>query len=517
MAEHVTMVQSVIHAEVLNSFLDNYASDMKLPPEHWSNGDALTLYVPVLSHAKRLLMGFAIRDGAGDDLPILSREESAQVAALDLQTLLKEKAIGKVAALEDADRAAKIRVLLAAIVFQNPHRLSVRIDPEWKKASLRIDRGLSEEDLRNWIATEVNLVMPQSADVILTKLEDALNGLKTERTDPQPPIFTPEVRPDGLRFFPTVRSMLLHGAQDLMKAVVQAESAASGGRKRLALLRDPAAMGEAMAGALAELDALENLLKQQPSNDKSAVAELARHFDRYTVYAIVTIRLGVPFLARSEEIVPLLRSERRPRLGKRQGITRLLRTYHDYPLAAKDALGVHAELVVSAPELLFGAPQVGQTRDGQTTNWKLRPDVFGDRLAMPGRRIHLYSSRRPEETSAREPTEDIRTHIYARVRIKMIRPVIFGYLCAAAAFALSAVTIAWVTAYDLIKGSSVSSLDAYVTVGGLAVTFALLLTGVRHPNRIAHQKIWWARYVIAGSAVLTIGALAAYAIARAPI
>jgi hypothetical protein len=57
--------------------------------------------------------------------------------------------------------------------------------------------------------------------------------------------------------------------------------------------------------------------------------------------------------------VPLLRSELRPRLGKRQGITRLLRTYHDYPLAAKGALGVHAELVVSAPELLFGLPQVG--------------------------------------------------------------------------------------------------------------------------------------------------------------
>lgn len=523
LAEHYASVQGAISAELVNGFLSKYGQGFKLPMDLRKDGEELTLVVPAESQPKRLMLAFSVRDEGGRALPLLPREIGAHVAALDLQTVLYEKA-SITPAKADRDQIARVRLLLAAIAFQNPHRLAIRIGKEWRRHKIRRwktpqfreDYGLRRGDLEAWIRSEAEFTVPGSGEKVLGVLKQLLDELEVERTEPEPDDFSRDVRPDGLRYFPTLRSMILHGVQDLMKVVIQAESAYPDGERRATLVRDADVVVAALEDALKGFPLLDALLAAQPKNDKSAVAELARHFDRWTAYVVRSVRLGVPFIIKTDQIAPLIRSKHWPRLLRPlEKLWLLYRTNHDYPLFAKDALGVHTEIVIPAPELAFGKKVlVGQQRG--KGRLKPRPDVFGHQLAMPGRRIHLYSSRRPEETSLLEPLDDVRTHTYARVRIKMIRPVLFGYACAAALFFLAAMSIAWVTTYVLANGKSIEHMEAYVTLGALAVTFGILLTAVQHPNPIAHQKVWWARYTIAISAVITIGFLAAYAIERAP-
>lgn len=536
LAEHHLTIQGSIGPELVNNFLALYGEDLLIPEKpEVRDGEILSLYIPAASFPKRQLLRFSVRDAKDAALPILSRSEGAPIAAREILALLILSKNIEMEELDDVSRQRALKTLIATVVFQDPHRLAERLQRwESRRDPLRPDAGLEaaedESDLQRWIEQEAEEFLPRSGDDILQAVTPTLERLQElDRAWAWIPV---SARPDGLRYFPTVGALLLHGVQDLLKNVLQFADpwkpeepdggdavAAHGGAaeargepdesgQRAILARRSEALAKEVKRVLAELPILETLLTAQQHD--GATSEFFRSLDRWTAYVVTTIRLKVPFIVKFDQTLPLLRNpedwEQFSWLKKKR---RLFSTHHEYPLALRDALAVHAELVMNDLEIRYDQTEVVEVQGTQRIPVS---DVFGNELRASSRLIHRYSSKRPDPTSESDAGTAARRHLYLRVPIRLVKSIRYGYAAASAAFLATAGYVLGTVVWAFVNDTDIERIEAPVIAGSLAVTLSLWLTAVQHPRPVVYRKLWLARRCFYLSLLITIGALTAYAL-----
>jgi hypothetical protein len=448
-------------------------------------------------------------------LPILSRAETAPLTARDvLAGLLLTRSVPLPELADDISLTLPLTVLLSTLFFQDPHRLADRIE-SW---GARLDpfiphRGLTRWDLRQWIEHEGEEFLPGGGTWIL----DALAADIRQVAAPTGvlPLIPPYARPDGLIYFPTVRGLLLHGAQDLLKNIVQfthpwPETGEDELGPRALLIRNAPELAAAARRTAKQIPLLDKLIANQ--RHSGARAEFYRHLDRWTAYAVLTIRLGSPFLIKFDQTLPLIRTRADyRRLSWFSKKWRLVRTFHEYPLGLRDASEVHAEFRIRNPEIRFGKTKVVEVRGTKRLPVK---EVFGHELRAGSRLIHIYSSKRPDETSPGEAGRTARRHLFVRFKVTLISSVRLGYLFAAVGFLLASSYVGVVFGLATLHDSEIKNPEAPVTVAALSVTLSLWLTAVQHPSPIVYRKLWAARRAFYVSLAVSLVATAAYAVRR---
>jgi hypothetical protein len=511
LAEHQTSIQGLIDVSLLEEFLARRTDVLRLPDVEARNGDPITLFVPAISAPKRLLLNFSARGEGGESLPMLSRAEGSTIVARDLLSRLLRNSVGRVDGLEDLTRAhERLSALITTLVFLNPHRLAERLE-RWphRRHRLRGDRGLDRRDLVEWVRQEGEEFIADGGQLLAGELA---SFLQKERLAGGP---LPErMRPDGLRYFPTLESLLLHGVQDLLKIVVQSEEAWGAGsdelNRRAALMRDMSGIAIRVSDALNGLPLLYELLSRQ--RDHSATVELYRHLDRWTAFAVVDARLGVPFVLKFSQTLPL--TERRKRRWFLKPFVyvrdkfRLFRTFHLYPLAGQDAISVHAEVAVPDPELRL--PRRSAVVRARGRRRRRVHHIFGHELRPTGRLLHRYSSRRPEATKPPTLTPAAAGELFLRVQLKLLRSIRYGYTFAPVAFLMAGAYVSWVVGDALIDHRTVAKPETQLAVGALAATLSLWLTAVQHRRAVVYRKLWLARRLFYLALYLTLIPLALY-------
>ena len=372
LAEHQVTIQANIPAALLQAFLARRGETLGVPSHEVRQGDTVTMLIPAMSAPKRLLLNFTARTQGDKALSMLSRYEGAQVIADDLLSRLifystpaVDAEVARVLRGHEAGlHYLRLRTLIATLVFVNPHRLAARL-VHWKPRLHRLgrNRGLPPDLLGRWVRQEGDEFAPHvygCGQSFGDALADALETYIHEAGGPEHHAIPSSLRPDGLRYFPTLASLLIHGVQDLLKNVVQAEEpwpadhvGPFNARAQVMSAENIHGLIGELVETLSELTTLEKLMDNQ--RDDSANAELYYHLDRWTAFAVTDVQLGVPFVLKFSQTLPL--TERRPRF--RRGLLRwaynrlrLWRTIHLYPLALQDALSVHVEVTVPDPELL---------------------------------------------------------------------------------------------------------------------------------------------------------------------
>lgn len=497
LAEHQLTLQGRIDKALLERFRDQ----TDLPElDEWdiSHGDELTFYLPALSEPKELLIEFSSTDEAGQSLPILTRMDGSQVSAAYVLSALTQGAEGLPEGqdagdpLDDQDIVAAT-MLLTLLAYQNPNALAVRIN-HWPMNHGRLPRRgpLPEDALEDWIFWEGELFRADLGEPLLRELAPLIRGQsggQVELTIPE------ETRQGGLAHFPTVSSLALHSIRDLLRIVIEFApewvEESSDTKTRADLLGDPELLARAVA-ARAEhgLRIIGELWEDGASEE--AKRELFRVLPRWTAYVICTVRLGVPFLVKFKQVLPLS-----ARLSRLKVWLRALSTKLDLPIAFKDAAAVHVEITLRDPELSLGRGIrviSGDEDVGEPS------DYFGTTLEASEQVVQFYSSRRDGERSEQDAPLG---RLYLRVPLRLTLTVWLGYALTAFAMTAAAVYLVVVWWRFLRRGETLE-VEPVATVSALAITISLWLTTVAHRRPIVHRKLvgWRLWFVITLFAML---------------
>jgi hypothetical protein len=542
LAERKVSLVGRIDRRMLADFLALNGKQLNISRGEASRARDVTCYVPVLSHPKRLLLR-ASQTMNGDVLPSVQRYDDSQILARDLLALLiaaqwppsaTHPPVTELADLQEVPR--RLRLLLGSLVLIDPHRLRERIF-KWAKAReaavlFQWNRGLvAERLLLDWISSEGDGVARDFGTVLAAELRPLVRrhlnlsplvdgtepNAGAERPDdddwPWGFCLIPDARPEGLRAFPSVESLLLHGIQDVLKMTLETASPSprNGVRasRRAELALEPLEFAREVRLSLEQTKTLYKVLQNQ--RDDSAVRDFVRHLDRWVSYAVVTVRPGTPFAIDFEDIFEL----RRPG-GVRQPAyvrvwRRLFDTKHHYPLPLKDALSVHVELHSDEPELLLGRRRVfSLTPSGQE---KEVTDLFGHKFEPTRRLVHRYSSKRPAEGAEPESERVAKHRLWLEVRIKL-SGVRGAYIAAATTFALAAGYINYICTRALVDGATSGRVGDALTLGTLATALALWLVTTQYRVPIIDRKLVLARWLLYVAIAVMVGSLSVYGVAR---
>jgi hypothetical protein len=482
------------------------------------------------------LTGHDVLLDADDEEAVQEAREAAEREGATADEIERCVNDAKEAARSERDKKTfPLLLVLATLVFVMPEAIEKRVTA-WDEVRRRasgedhppppVTRPLAGLALEEWIESQADLFLPGLGAPLRQKLAPYLDELLHTRLT-----FEGLSGRDVLTTFGSIPLLLLHGIRDFLKLLYDAtpewldESAAhpraTGVVSREELIEDP----ERLAGDVFDLvvDGLALLeVLHGPNPGSPGAVALSYNLDSWWAYAQVEVELGTSFLIKTSEVLPLstrdftwserLSAHKRPVSWFVPFVLKLeqwARTFYDaahyYPVHLKDAQSVHVEVEVPHPELRM--PRIDEA-DGlrlkalipddlattdQYEETPLEPEfgfAFGTIAEPSDRLFHAYSSRQLHEA----PDRDILNpwlQIYVPLRF---RPsIFFGYTALTISYAVAATFIAVVVIGAMIDGRPPSQLAALVTVGALAVSLSLWMTGASNPEAIVAQKLVVAR------------------------
>jgi hypothetical protein len=512
-----------IDRPLLKEFLNLYGESLRIPPGAGDDAREVTAFVPVLSHPKRLLLRAQQRLN-GEPLPGLQRYDESRILARDLlallyagQTSISDSSLRT--DVQDPRRTSRLRLIVSALLFSDPHRLKERLEKWCEKDPTRrlyFNFGLGDEKtLSAWIKAEGNEFLPGLGDELEKSLasfvQDHIGGGHRSSRDFEIDLLH---RPGGLAYFPTFELLLLHAVQDLAKMLIETESPRLRGQAtvspRAALVANVPDIAKRMLAALHETETLVKLLRTQASDE--AYLDFIRHLDRWVSYAVVTFRPSVPFSITFEDVFPLDKPGGKPLTWWERKRRTLWKTVHHYPLPLKDALSVHVEVVSTETELVAAhCDSIALKPDGSVEKVET---VFGQKFEPNERLLHRYSSKRPAEGVEVAAERGMADRIWLEVRWKLLANVKAGYWSAAATFAVAAVFVAVVAVWSVYDSRTNSLIDDTVVVGTLATGLALWLITTQYRSSVVHRKLWIARWAMYISIIAMVASLATLGVIR---
>jgi hypothetical protein len=433
LADHKVSLQGRIDRALVEHFLTDGGRDLDLRSDELRAGQEMTIYLPVTRQPKRLLLEYSIVDADERPLPMLNRYEDAGVEALNLLSLARLSG----ADLDD-DEAFQLLLVLSTIVFINPQALETRV-ARWAKGRpqgpvpFAPGHSLQGEDLADWIEGQGDFFRAGLGKELRSYLEPVLPKLLAAS-----PRIAPTSRRGELDNFGSIPSLVLHGIRDFLKLMyeaapewhsetqeqarsqdessVRATSAttpsAPNAEADTVLLRSEL-LQDAHLDKLAE-DAVHNLLsglvlleKHFSDRTTSAASALIQALDSWWAYVQLDVKLGVPFIVKSTELMPL----GTPRLAWHEkyplnlpvlswitrkvenGFRGFLHTAQFYPVNLKDAQSVHIEIAVPHPELSL--PKVERSQRKRLVPYVERATNSADtiRASVRTRQRRLIGSR----------------------------------------------------------------------------------------------------------------------------
>jgi hypothetical protein len=519
-----------------------------------------------------LLLDFDAKDGsASASRPILNRYEDSWIEALNIVGLIRAGQRD----LTDRERFGLL-IVVATLVFQNPLSLADRLTP-WATAR-RIPFGvhtpLRGDDLASWIEDQAEFFLPGLGRRLRDRLEPNLGDLM------RPPLYLSRLteRPVIAAFGP-VQSLVLHAVRDFLKLLYSAAPPWHDRRPprthrpfnaapvllRSQLLADPEELAETAFHLLVEgLYVLEELLRGRQR--EPGALELNATLDGWWAYMPYEVELGISFVVKTSELLPLATPERRWR--EDQHIRHALegwyrssyRTGQFYPLAVKDAASVHVEVVVPQREIQMPDRQpdpdppgsMALTAETRSVKEKIRvawgkrkeerkrkeqkanrlrgiallarlPSTFGKKReillplgyafgaeARPADRLyHIYSSRQLHEAPERDI---INPHMLLYVPLRLRRSLFVGYVGAVIAYGLIAAFVSAVVGVSLAHDARSDLLATSITLGALAATLSLWLTSSLSAEPIVNQKLVVARHLLELCVGMILAAFLLYAV-----
>jgi len=526
LARHTTTIQGQIGAALVTDFLTR--ESLEVPRSTLlADGLEMTLCVPAVSQPKHLLLEFTARDDSGRILPVLTRLAAAQFSATYLLSILDEACGTLLGAPFESD----LLLLLTTLAYQNPNSLSERVD-RWLDTSGLHSRGerdhrspafrasrhrkasLNGRHLRDWVRREGDLFGEGTGDALVTCLDDVL----AKEEDASGQIQLPDSADVGaLSRFGTVSSLLLYAIRDVLKVVVETTPVWVPGDAayRATFLQDPRTLAKRAGKIVEAISSLNEVLNATP--DASPVREeFFRHLDRWTTYAVATIRLGVPF---TMEFAETLELEGRPSvIGRFVAATCFSR--HDYPIAWKDAETLYLEVSLDDPELRFkGPPELLRfKRSDKTMRREEIRDYFGAMSVgtigeVSDRVVQVHTARRREESG--ELFERGEGVLRLRVRIAFAKTVWGIALTAMLGFIVATAYIVSVWWRAIEMRQLPTPLEPVMVVEGFAITLLLWLLTMQQRRPIVHKKLGAASIVFGLSLVGLIGMPVAFAIRAA--
>lgn len=549
LADHEVSLQGRIDPSLVHRFLESDGADLNIQNHDLysvdaRSGDELTIYLPVTSQPKRLLLEHSIEDTNENRLPMLNRYEDSWVEALNLLSIAQANG-----ATLSRDESFPLLLALATLVFINPEALEKRVE-NWMRMN---GPNTSEEfgpslpltgtALARWIEDQAEFFLPGLGGKLRAAIEPVLPDLLDTRLH-----IAPASRRSELDSFGSVPSLLLHAIRDFLKLLYDAapewhqhehqqnllapseddgeDTAVETGphaerpRLRSELLANPEALATDVADLLVDGIVLLNDRFADPSSN--AAVALLRVLDSWWAYVHIEIRLGTPFLVKSSEILPLRTPDlewpkrwplRIPPLRwaarkAEEWFRTFMKTAQYYPVSLKNAQSVHVEVEVPHPELRM--PKIGKPNglrvvvpvpDAIVGEQGFSKDeviasfdtLFGGVAEPSDRLFHVYSSRQLHEA----PKVDfLLPHIQIHVPLRFRWSVFFGYSALIFAYVVAAAFIVAALGDAVLNNHPPSQLTALVTAGALAASLSLWMTSASGAEPIVNQKLVAARHIL---------------------
>lgn len=466
-----------LHAQINRALLAQFARrEKKLLPSQTLRdlrvGTTLPLHVPFASFTKRPWLNFSMRDGAGVAVPVLTRFEGSTITGGNLLRVFESAAehLPDPIAREDQRGPWLVAAALAAVNPTGLERRLVRWRPDWAQ---------HQQDLVSaWTQHEANLFQSGLGAKVKELLEDktlfegqTLAAVLSQRVNECPQ-------------FQTIPGLVLFGIRDVLKLILDWTPF----EDRRTLLEP----GNTTLADVLEFRLIPGLkyfnkivtavchAESEDPETAGAIQELATAILFWTAYAQVEVKIGEPFLLKSEETISFPREHWKFRIWTR----------HNYQLALHDAVATHVEITTDDPELeiprrwhairRLRAVQL-RAADGR---WREPSEAFGTDYQDSARITHFYTSRRPSEQRG---NTDRGLHLVVRYRIS--RSVVRGYSFLTAGLLLAASWACYQWIDPAIRDRPPHDEGTLVLVSVTLVVLPLWFTVIQHKKPLVHQKL----------------------------